>query len=118
MKKTIMALALLPVMSAVAAEGDLCPISSGQMVTKFTGTINDGTGDTLISDGAFNLRVPSNLPIKFSGGLNQLGIGQQVKFNTTYQDANSNCIATKLEARPASTSGTGGSKLRGGDSSR
>lgn len=119
MKRIAVALALLPALPAFAAEGDLCPVSSGQFVTTFYAKINDGSGDSLLSDGKFNLRVPADLnpPVKYSGGLKELGISQQAKFNTIYQDANGYCIATKLEVRPADTSTSGGgSKLRGGDS--
>lgn len=116
MKKLIIAFMLLNAASATAAEGDPCPISSGTMVTKFVGIINDGSQDVLASDGSFNLRVPSTLTIKFSGGLTELAINEQLKFTTSVKDANNYCIATLLEARPNSikTSG-GGSKLRGGD---
>lgn len=119
MFKIISIVALLATsLSVFAVEGDACPYTAGNINSTFVATVNDGTGDILVSDANVKIRVPSILPVKFYGGLKEIGIGESVKFLSSYVDANNYCIATWLEVRPISTVSTptnSNNKIRGSD---
>jgi hypothetical protein len=112
--KLVLAVALaLATAPAMAGTG---PYVSGSFVTTFVGTPNDGSGDAIIASNSLALRVPAALPVKYSGGLTELAIGEQIKFASTATDENNVCIADFLEARPAQqSSGNSKNKVRGGE---
>lgn len=121
MKKILIALTILNAIPAIAI-GD-CSTSNGvtPLIAYKTTTLSDGS-EVLRLTGAndFQLDVPPEVVIKYSGGVSSLSLNPSEYFVYTSSspttDVDGYCSAISLEVRPLpSNKSAGGSKIRGGE---